>query len=72
MQRDTDGTRSRWSGKLERAREARPAMMYAAARKKPLTAAARAAARADRELGPYETRYDIRHGYGVERMIIQP
>lgn len=24
------------------------------------------------ELGPYEVRYDISHGYGMERTIIQP
>jgi hypothetical protein len=47
--------------------------MYAAARKRPLQAASEAvqAERLDM-LGPYETRYDLIRGYGVDRVIIQP
>lgn len=26
----------------------------------------------DRRLGPYELRYDVRRGYGVERTVIRP
>jgi len=43
-------------------------------RSRPLSDAARllrGAAR-DAHLGPYETSYDIRDGYGTERPIIQP
>lgn len=74
LQRETDGTRVRWTSRMERARrDDRSAGMYAAARKRPLSSAARQAKSGrERGLGPYETRYDIVHGYGLERTILQP
>ena len=43
-------------------------------RSRPLSDAARLLRSVSREahLGPYETSYDIRDGYGVDRPIIQP
>lgn len=28
--------------------------------------------RRDHEFGPYETRYSVQHGYGVDRVILRP
>lgn len=43
-------------------------------RSRPLSDAARMRRSASRDphLGPYETMYDIREGYGTERPIIEP
>jgi hypothetical protein len=47
---------------------------YRPSRSRPLSDAARLRRSVTREsrLGPYETSYDIRDGYGLDRPIIQP
>jgi len=46
---------------------------YAASRKRPLSIASRTiAVGREQPLGPYETRYDIRIGYELERNLIRP
>jgi hypothetical protein len=75
MRQETDGVRVRWTGRSERSHrsEERAAVIYTAARKRPLSAASRAS-KTDREraIGSYEVSYDIRHGYGCDRTIIRP
>jgi hypothetical protein len=78
MQRTSEGTRARWANRRRSAAlltlaEDRSAGHHAAARRQPLSSA-RAAADFERAtaLGPYETSYDVQHGYGIERTIIQP
>lgn len=78
MQRTSDGTRTRWANRRRgmavlTPAEDRGAGHYAAARRQPLSTA-RAAADSERgpALGPYEISYDVQHGYGIERTIIQP
>ncbi len=76
MQRTSEATRTRWANRrrgmaVPTPAEDRGAAYYAAARRQPLSTA-RAAADAERALGPYETSYDVQHGYGIERTIIQP
>lgn len=75
MRKQRDSVRGRWASRPDAAgRDERPATLYAAARRRPLSAAADVADRLFRErtLGPYETTYDVAHGYGVERTIIRP
>jgi hypothetical protein len=54
-----------WSRRPNRARPSR---------NRPLSDAARVLRSSAREgrLGPYETRYEIHDGYGVDRAIIEP
>jgi hypothetical protein len=58
----------RQTGTTRRTRPNRPS------RARPLSDAAHMRRSTAREayLGPYETRYDIRDGYGMERPIVRP
>ncbi len=73
-ERGTGRARSRWRGGKQQGAggQERPEILYAAARGEPMEPPPRLAPGEETELGPYEVRYDISHGYGMERTIIQP
>jgi hypothetical protein len=75
MRRQGEHLRGRWTSRYATTgRDEIPMSMYAAARRRPLSAASEAHSRMndERALGPYETSYDVSRGYALERTIIQP